>query len=318
MSCGGEVGECKYVVQCSAKFQLRFGAGGRNEFPRTTVKTTQGVCCEETPPGADGLGGIGDQYDYHPTCDLPDVGTGSSFDCNAFSDWSGGGFYWISRYKIYDTIADIPSSMSFTDSDTTDCVFVPCGDGDQELCFEFLPPTQTYRDPRQLQKVGYYRNCRFCWSLGFACDDCGGILLPPGIYGANFWRYDGKTAAHDGYSETFQEVYVVLGTNPNEIGGTSSPLDDTCHRFKYVPFGSPGPSEAQIAADTNNCHWWDCVDCIYTGNDPMVPPWQVKMPTVTAYSLTQSYDSGPDIGSEVCIPFPSVTVEIIAADPEEG
>jgi hypothetical protein len=309
VSCNGEVGECKYVVQCSAYFQLRVGRGARIEFPRTTVRTTQSPCCEQTPFGvAEGI----DQYDYHPSCDLPDIGEGTPFDCNTSPiDWGTYQFHWLSRYKIYDNIADIPSTINFTDADTTNCVFTPCGDGDQEICFEFVPPTQTYREPMTLKKVGYYRNCRFCWSLDFECNDCGGVMMAPGIYGANFWRYDGKLASHNGNSEEYQEVYLVLGT---QIGG--SILEDTCHRPIPISYNSPGPSEAQIAADTNNCHWWDCVDCIYTGNDPMVPPLQVVMPSVTAYSLTQSYDDGEDIGSEVCITFPNITVEIISADPE--
>jgi hypothetical protein len=40
------------------------------------------------------------------------------------------------------------------------------------------------------------------------------------------------------------------------------------------------------------------------------------MADITAYSLTQSYDDGEDIGSDVCITFPNVTVEIISAEPE--
>jgi hypothetical protein len=109
------------------------------------------------------------------------------------------------------------------------------------------------------------------------------------------------------------DKYVVF---KNDSGGLNlNDFRDPCHRSKRIPFGSPGPSEAQIAADSNNCFWWDCVDCIYTGNDPIVAPWQVKMATVSAYSLTQSYDT-TDIGSEVCIPFPDVLVEVIAAVPE--
>jgi hypothetical protein len=315
VSCNGEAGECKYVVQCSAYFQLRNGLGVRSVFPRTTVRTTQGVCCEQTPFGVEE--GV-DQFDYHPSCDLPDVGEGDPFDCETSDEiqWGIYRFYWLSRYKIYDAIEDIPSTINFTDADTTNCVFVPCGDGDQEICFEYIPPQQTYREPMRLQKIGYYRNCRFCWSLDFECNDCPGtVMTPQNPYGPNIWRYDGKLASHVGNSEQFQEVYVVFGTGP-DIGGTSSNLDDTCHRFIPLPFMSPGPSEAQIAADTNNCHWWDCVDCIYTGQDPIVPPWQIKMADITAYSLTQSYDDGEDIGSDVCITFPNVTVEIISAEPE--
>ena len=320
LSCNGGAKACKYVVQCSARFSLQIGQGSRYEKVRGTIKTTQSPCCEETPVGGQSIGGDYEQYDYHESCDKPDIyEVDPPFNCETSPSiqYGGSSDYWQSRYKIYDTLDDIPSTINFTDDDVINCIFQPspCGNGDQELCFNFYGPTKTYRTPLTPKKFFFYRSCVACWNVNFPCNTCGGVRLVPGVsYGANYWRYNGKTASHFALGSDL--IYDVIAIFENGGGD----FDDTCHRFKPLLFNSPGPSEAQIEADVNNCHWWDCVDCIYTGSDPIVPPYQIKLPNVTQYSLTQSYDEGIDAITKVCIPFPSVNVQIlkVGAPPGEG
>lgn len=312
VSCNDEPAQCKIVVQVSQLLRVLSGTGTAVFQQRTTTHTNQSPCCERTPSAA---AQGGDEYDYHPACDFEDIFINETFDCNDDSmiDFAPSpGYIWNSRFKFYDSLADVPTTITFTDADKTDCVLDVCTEGG-EVCIKTNAIPSEFPEPLELRTIGYMKNCQFCFDYGFECDDCliGLGSVGPLCYADNLWRWEGRNASWSGFTEDgVTDTYRTI-----DGGVINNPWASTCFRMKRAVIEPCedglgfGPSEADIAADTNGCIWWDCVDCVLSGQDPFVGPYQRHIHDVTELlqNNTIDYGTGPQ---EICIPFVTTTIQL--------
>lgn len=312
VSCNNEPAACKIVVQVSQLLRVLTGVGTGAFQERTTTHTLQSPCCERTPAGA---AQGGDEYDYHPACDQFDIFIDQPFDCDnndqiEFAPASS--FLWNTRFKFYDSLSDVPTTITFTDADTTECVLDVCTEG-SAVCIESNATPGGFEPPFELRTIGYMKNCEFCFDYGFECDDClvGLANVGPICYADNLWRWEGRNASwrsftEDGISDTYRTIDGGVITNP---------WASTCFRMKRAVIEPCedglgfGPSEADIAADTNGCIWWDCVDCVLSGADPYLGPYQPHIHDVTELMQNNSVEYGEG-APEICIPFVTTTIQL--------
>jgi hypothetical protein len=308
VSCDNEPSVCKLVVQVSQLLKVLTGVGTGKYEQRTTTHTGQSPCCERTPSGA---AQGSDEYDYHPACDLPDILINEPFDCDDDAQIvfaPAPSYIWNSRFKFYDSLADVPTTITVTDADTTDCVFDVCTEGDA-VCVGSNATPGGFFPPFELRTIGYMKNCQFCFDYGFECDDCLMRLATVDFtcYADNLWRWEGRNASWKSFTED-----GIMDTYRTIDGGAINNLwASTCFRLKFPDVAECGfgASEEDIAADTNGCFWWDCVDCVLSGADPFLGPYQRHIHDVTELLQNNEIDYGEG-PQEICIPFVSTTLQL--------
>ena len=303
----GQPPECKYVVEVAQGIDVAI-LGNRYESLQTSYSTS-GVhqCCHAPNPCYTNSG-----HDPEPTCEQA---------ANANNGWSGGVpvRYWIVKYKVFDTLEDIPSEMIFDSDDGwpcdkfTFCTYDgPLVSGD-DLCFSFSVSVDLY-EPGEIYAIAFMYNCNFCLLTGITCLGNSVIetenepffcVADRGIGNAACDnsgfpdRYVGRTYGYgsitgDGLSTVFYSVRNSVFMSPTGCFELL-PLEPGC---------KPDPD------DRNECNFYDCPDCLTSDSDGGAP-YQFKMNTVDAYSFNQTL-GGIDVDpSPICIPFLRTKVTLI-------
>lgn len=294
----GEPPECKYVVEAAQGIDVALFGNLFVSDSRQRTNANVHACCEELTC-FEPL-----EHDPEPSCgDIPTLSNG----------WGGGAAvrYWIVKYKVYDTLEDIPSEIVFDSSDGW-----PCGDADfcttqasnvseDGLCFVFDTTINPY-EGGEIYAIAFMYNCGFCLDTGVACDGIGTLVVdedtvcfgtanPPGTPcwqdGEFLDRFDGRNWGQsrftgDGVSTVFYSIRNSVFVSP-----------EGC--FQY-PF--PGLSEdcQPDPPDRNSCNWYDCPDCLGGTLDGSILPYQFKMNTVDAYSFSQGPGTGVE-SNQICV-----------------
>lgn len=315
---GGSV-ECKYVVEVAQAVDVILLGDLYWSFKREKTVSDVHECCQEIANCLDEK-----DHDPLPTCD--DVAT-----------WQSGApaKYWIVKYKTFDSADDITGEIVFEASD----IGWPCGRIDfcgpdagtpegriaeGELCFEFIF-TVPELEGGQILQVAFFYSCTFCLDTGVLCDNAGGFLYGqpcssaefpclcdhPGFSNRNLSYRD---LAMDPIPETFQTVNNTLWVGANGCfeliyPGVNPNWPNECEECELAREQTGQVSQPAVPeSERNSCNWWDCADCLDTGFDPTVAPYQFKMDTVDSYSFSQNTTTLDQ--SLICIPFRRTVVTI--------
>jgi hypothetical protein len=280
---------------------------------RTAAMSGKSSCCEENIQGYDFNSGFPPVEIPGEECTSTKPYHDSPFNCPADVTFGAEVTYWLLRYRVYDTPEDIPETITFTDADVNECNFETCIEGVDSLCFY---PIGASLDPvtgGTIRSIGYLYNCQFCFNIGIECDVCAKFSggYPCSCEPRETDRTHSESRfTEDGIMETFNVV-----SNPFLIKTTA------CHNLFWENYAPgrwvqdcdacdnpiyPGPPEDE----QNECNWWDCIDCYFSGADPIVPVYQMKVATVDSYTFAVSFTKQIEPTDEVCIPFPTVVVTL--------
>ena len=309
--------ECRYIVECAVRFAVIIGGYLYSSSTYTTDFSNEFTCCERL--------NCGTEKPAHDT----DHG-----DDPTHPDWSYGEpqNVWVLRYKTYDSIGDIPSEITFTDSDINACTTARCLEGGQLVLYEFpAEPFDVEGNELVTVSIDYY--CLHCLDLGIVCrptldnKPCSRFPNPPYPCDCedNDERMDANNLSISG------GVGLPQATTFNAIVGNFAGLvsGSPCHRLTPVNFEASifectgninNPGKCYLAAtqnfqgtypgvdlaDRNICNWWDCQDCYFSGADPVVPPFQSKFSTVDSYSFDHTFT--PGTGGGISLVFPTVVI----------
>lgn len=306
----GQSAECKYVVEVAQGIDVSTYGNTYTSTSRTSTTSNIHPCCTEVIE-----------------CDRSNP-HGPEPNCNEMegneNGWAGGlivNRYWIVKYKVFDTLEDMPSEMIFDADDGwpcdkfTFCTYDgPLVSGD-DLCFEFTGSLDPY-EAGEVYTIAFMYNCGFCLDTGVeclgnsvlettnepflcvsdrgignaACDNSG---FPNRYVGRNY-GYGALTG--DGVSTVFYGLrdapFIVV------TGG--------CFEYLYDNSNcKPDPP------DRNECNWYDCADCYGSNSDGPLLPYQFKLHTVDAYSFNQTFGGFDVDSSPICIPFLRTKVTLI-------
>lgn len=314
MTCeyGGTI-ECKYVVECAVEVRAAHGAGSWQSTTRTASMSGKSSCCEENIQGYDFNSGFPPVEIPGEECTSTKPYHDSPFNCPADVEFGAEVTYWLLRYRVYDAPEDIPATITFTDADINECNFETCIEGVDSLCFY---PIGASLDPvtgGTIRSIGYLYNCQFCFNIGIDCDVCAKFSggYPCSCEPRETDRTHSESRfTEDGIMETFNVVnnpFLIKTTAchnlfwENYAPGRWTQDCDACDNPIY-----PGPPEDE----QNACNYWDCIDCYFSGADPIVPVYQMKVATVDSYTFSVNFTKQIEPTDEVCIPFPTVVVTL--------
>lgn len=292
----GQPPECKYVVEAAQGIDVALFGNLYTSDSRQRTNANVHACCTELA--------CFEPVSHLPEPDCDDIATLSN-------GWSGGEAvrYWIVKYKVYDTLEDIPSEVVFDSTDGW-----PCGESDfcttqvaniseDDLCFQFTGSLTPYIGG-EIYSIAFMYNCGFCLDTGVACDGIGTLVVDEETtcFGTPFpesstcWkdgefldRFDGRNWGYpsitgDGISTIFYSVRNAVLVSPQGC-------------FEY-PFAGVQNCEPD-PPDRNSCNWYDCAGCLTGENDGEILPYQFKMHTVDAYSFSQDASGGDP--SPICV-----------------
>jgi len=315
MTCeyGGAI-ECKYVVECAVEVRAAHGAGSWSSFTKTASMSAQSTCCEQNIQGYDFNSGFPPSPIPGIECTTTKATHDSAFDCNEDVEFGAEVSYWLLRYKVYDTADDIPTTITFTDADVNECNLETCIEGVDSLCFYPIGAGLDTETGGTIRSIGYLYNCQFCFNIGIECDVCakfsGGYPCSCDLDRETDRTHSESRFTEDGIMQTFNVVnnpfMVETSVCHNLFWENYAPgrwLQDceTCDNPIY-----PGPP----SDEQNECNWWDCIDCYFSGADPIVPVYQMKVATVDSYTFSVNFTKQIEPTDEVCIPFPTVVVTL--------
>ena len=305
----GQPAECKYVVEVAQGIDISLLGNRYESLQRSFTTTNIHQCCY-----APNACYTTSSHSPEPTCEQAAIPT---------NGWSGGVTtrYWIVKYKVFDTLEDIPSEMVFDADDGwpcdkfTFCTYDgPIVSGD-DLCFSFAGAIDTY-EPGEIYAIAFMYNCAFCLDTGIQCEGVGSLQATndpffclgalPGA-GDNTCsdtpftdRYDGRNYGFPGYSAD------GLSTVFYSVRGPVFMSTEGCFEVLPVEPGcKPDPD------DRNECNFYDCPPCLSAASDGPLLPYQFKLHTVDAYSFNQTFGGFDVDSSPICIPFLRTKVTLI-------
>jgi hypothetical protein len=300
--------ECKYVVECTIRYEAQIGGGRYDSYTRTYVHSNKHECCVEI-------------------CDDGKPDHDPAFDCDTDADFGNVVEYTMTAVKIYDSIDDIPSVITFDEPyESIPCTFEFCigsNDGPEQ----FIATNTDLPCPSggQIDTFSVEASCFYCYDTGLSCED--DILhpnesetcrLPDSGFGCDCEtgeRFDGRNLS--AYSATLPDpfsydVLKVLEDYTYKVSG------EGCHIFPDQPYCSTCPEcppeegcyPGVIIAERTACNWWDCGDCHFSGYDPIMFPYSNWFTNVDAYSFTCVENQYSD-KKQFVIPFPQVTITLV-------
>lgn len=293
----GQPPECKYIVEAAQGIDV-FLLGNLHESLSKTKSTADvHACCDEIAECWQTA-----SHSPEPTCEQA---------ANLTNGWGGGATvrYWIVKYKVYDTLEDIPSEIVFDSTDGWPCdEFAFCtveaeNISEDGLCFQFTGTIDPY-EGGEIYTIAFIYNCGFCLSMGVECLGNGSLVAENEPFvcftrrglgnsdcdNAGFPdRFVGRTAGAGsitatGISTLFYSVRNSVFVSP-----------EGCFEYPYQITGcQPDPP------DRDACNFYDCPDCIGANYDGWILPYQFKMHTVDAYSFSQGPGTGVD-STPICV-----------------
>lgn len=294
----GQPPECKYVVEAAQGIDVSLLGNFYESLSKTKSTADIHACCDEIAECWTTA-----SHSPEPTCEQA---------ANLTNGWSGGATvrYWIVKYKVYDTLEDIPSEIVFDATDGWPCdEFAFCtveaeNISEDGLCFQFTGTVDPY-EGGEIYSIAFMYNCGFCLDTGVPCDGIGRLVVDEETicFGTPFpessqcWRdgdfldrFDGRnlgyaTPTSDGISTVFYSVRNSVFVSP-----------EGCFEYPYSITSQCNPDPP----DRDACNWYDCPDCANGNQDGLILPYQFKMHTVDAYSFSQGPGTGVD-STPICV-----------------
>lgn len=295
----GQPPECKYVVEAAQGIDVALFGNLYTSNSRQRTNANVHACCTELA--------CFEPVSHSPEPDCDDIATLSN-------GWSGGATvrYWIVKYKVYDTLEDIPSEIVFESTDGWPCdQFAFCtvdveNPSEDDLCFVFNTTLDPY-EGGEIYTIAFMYNCGFCLDTGVECHGIGSLFVDEDTVcfgtqfpqnatcftqnnGAFLDRFDGRNWGYpaitgDGVSTIFYSVRNAVLVSP-----------EGCFEYPYYGVQNCEPDPP----DRNSCNWYDCAGCPAGENDGEILPYQFKMHTVDAYSFSQGPGTGVD-STPICV-----------------
>jgi len=303
---------CKFIVECAVEVIYQLGALEKVATTKNSTLSNQSDCCT-----------LGQGYDNNSgfppllipnndTCSWSQTETGPTFDCSIDADdavWGNLATVWIRKIRVYDTAGDIPSSITFSNGDSTTCVYEPCQESEGDLCIAIGGDSVAANTGGNIVNVVNTTSCGYCFSFGRECGDCPESIGNYCSCEPNDNRIDSNNGIAFGF-DSFSYVNNAWKVD-NSVCHT---IDlDNIGAFRWFadctdcidhPLGYPGVGVPE--EERNDCNWWDCYRCV-DGWDPVIDVHQQKQSNVTAYTF---YSTSVPYAELYCIPFPNVTITL--------
>ena len=315
MQCPGfEEPQCKYVVECAIETLVQLGGLRKKSITKNSTSSGGDGCCHSSS-GWRIIPGDNEDLPAGSDCFWNQTQPSPTFDCIADDDdisWGASTSYWIRKFKVYDTANDIPSVITMDNDTTSNCVYEPCQEGNQELCVLSVGDNLDPTPGGNLVTVVSQSSCGYCIQMEPKCNspECGEFAQnycscdPEGRVRNN--NVQGIAFGFDSFAYVNNPYAVTNGVcfYPRLVDYTATNNHPGCEECENHPLGYPGsgvPPE-----ERTECNWFDCFNCL-TGDDPFIPRLQPMQNTVDAYSFSSSAEEYTDA---YCIPFPNVTLTL--------
>ena len=306
--------QCKYIIECSIETLVQLGGLRKKSITKNSTIGSGDGCCHSSSgwtilPGDSSDNPAGSDCFWNQTQAEP------TFNCITDDDdisWGASTSYWIRKFKIYDTAEDIPSVINLTNSDTSDCVYEPCQDGADELCFNIIGDNLDPIVGGNLVTVVSQASCGYCIQTEPTCFSSECIPLKDDYCPCDpNWAFRHNNMAglifgNDSFSYVNNPYAVSNGVclYPRLVDYTATSNYHSCTDCN-VPT-NPYLGQGVPPSERTDCNWFDCMNCL-AGDDPFIPRLQPLPDTVDAYTFSSTAEEY--IGT-YCIPFPNVTLTL--------
>ncbi len=306
--------QCKFVVECAVEVVYSMGGMRKKSVTKNSTSSGGDGCCHSSSgwtilPGEQSDNPAGSDCFWNQTeeepsficyLDGPDVAYGATQTA------------WLRKYRIYDTADDIPSSITFDSDTTSDCVYEPCQDGEDSLCFAISGDVYDPIPGGNLVTVVSQSSCGYCIQTEPLCFSSECTPLQDNFCSCDPDFVDrhnhvqGIATGFDSFAYVNNPYAVSNGVcfYPRLVDYTATtnyPSCDGCNIAPNFYFGQGVPPE-----ERTSCNWFDCMNCI-SGDDPWLARLQPQPNTVDAYSFSSTAD---EYSEAYCIPFPTITITL--------
>jgi len=315
MQCPGfEEPQCKYVVECAIETIVQLGALSKKSITKNSTSSGGDGCCHSSSgwtilPGESSDNPAGSDCFWNQTQLEP------TFNCigdDGDISWGASTSYWIRKFKVYDTADDIPSVITMNNDTTSNCVYEPCQEGNQELCVLIVGDNLDPIPGGNLVTVVTQTSCGYCIQTEPLCFSSECTPLQDNFcscdpdFADRHNHVQGIATGFDSFAYVNNPYAVSNGVcfYPRLVDYTATSNYKSCDGCNVAPnfyFGQGVPPD-----ERTDCNWFDCMNCL-AGDDPWLPRLQPQPNTVDAYSFSSSAEEYTDI---YCIPFPNVTLTL--------